>query len=66
MSGTFIEGFGSAEKFTWNASAPFGWATERGFVECGRFHHSVKGFGVISLPGFVAGFDLDISTLGDV
>lgn len=66
MIGAFFEGFLAVEDFTSDTSACFGGSAQTSFAECRRLHQGVEGFGVISLPGFVTGFDLDFSALGYV
>ena len=63
---TLRECLGTIEHFAGNACARFGGSAQRSFVEGGGFHHSVEGFGVISLPSFVARFNLDFASLGTI
>ena len=64
--GTLRESVFSTECFTGDFCARFGRSAQRRFIKCGGFHHGIEGFGVVSLPGFITGFDLDFATLGYV
>ena len=60
---TFFEGFLAVEDLAGNTSARFGGPAQTGLAEGWGFHEGIEGFGVISLPGFVTGFDLDFAAL---
>lgn len=53
----------AAECFTGGFDAGFGWMANSSFVEGGGFKHGIERVGIISLPGFVAGFDLKFAFL---
>jgi hypothetical protein len=60
---TLRECLGTIEHLTGNACARFGGSAQTGLIECGRFHHCVERFGVISLPRLVARLDLNFAAL---
>jgi hypothetical protein len=61
--GTFFESFLAVEDFTSNTSARFGGSTQGCFRKRWGLHQGIERFGVVSLPGLVAGFDLDFTAL---
>ena len=64
MLGTLRESVFSAKCFAGDFCARFSGSAQTRFVKSGGFHHGVEGFGIVSLPGFITGFDLDFATLG--
>jgi hypothetical protein len=66
VSGAFIEGFLAVKDFTSNSSARFGRLAQRSFVEGGGFHHRIEGFGVVSLPCFIARLNLNFTALSAI
>ena len=66
MRGTLIQTFLAVEHFASDAGACLGRSTQAGLIEGRGFHHGVERLGVITLPGLVAGFDLDFAALGDI
>ena len=61
-----LQGFLAVEDLAGNASARFGGSAQTGLAEGGGFHEGIEGFGVVSLPSFVAGFNLNFAALGDI
>lgn len=63
---TLLQSFLAIEDLAGNASARFSGSAQTGLAKGGGFHQGVERFGVVSLPSFIAGFDLDFAALGDI
>ena len=65
MGWTLRERIFATKDLALNACARFGGSAQTRLVKCGGFHHGVERFGVISLPCFVACFDLNVFLLDE-